>query len=809
MVKRPWFIIRWIIIIFAILSVFFCVGLIFWGNNSSSNDIAFALLAGISGIIALGQLIISLPQKPDQPSLPSVIDLVLDNPIFKMGDTSAAKFSYVKPPIENAYSITSQTLKDASIGIGPKCGVLVRGATNAGKTRLALQALKETLPDWKVILWKLTYDSPSKVPTITGLKERGLVVFIDDLQNYIPSEAYIANLPNYQDNRITTLNEYLSVAYDKKRLVIVATCRSEEETQVRVRLAWLFDMLNIVTIPDFRERERQDPKLREEITELFKQHGPIEEEAWDGTLGSLVLGFSKKLVQYMKLYQASLGGDPPEQAVKILHAMKLLYLARIPDYTYLRIQKICISVFGVSILTENTKMWESFIDKLSWLQFITANNHFALEILNNSYFDKVICQYPNQHRVWELDQHFQQLQNVLVELNDAPALVNLGIAQSNRKQYEKALDAYNQAIHFDPHNANTFYNKGIALHELRRRKEAVAAYDQAIHLDPNNADFHSVRGVALRELKQYEEALAAYDQAIRLDPNNTAAHDNKDSTLRELKRYEEAMATYNQATYLYSRRRYKEALAAYDQAIHLDPSNAVFFNARDIALRELKQDEEALAVNDQTNSLVPDNTAAHDNKDSAQRELKRYKEAMATYNHAMQLHNRKQYEEALNANDQAIRLNPTHPDFYYLKGVILFELKQYEGAEAAYDQAIRLNPTDPVIYNDKGFTLLELERYEEAMAAYDQAIRLNPTNVDFYKNKVAVLLNELKQYDKALDPCSHIIRLEPNNAASYKLMGMVLYKLMRYIDALVFYDQATRLDPTHVIKISSNDILLC
>jgi serine/threonine protein kinase len=88
------------------------------------------------------------------------------------------------------------------------------------------------------------------------------------------------------------------------------------------------------------------------------------------------------------------------------------------------------------------------------------------------------------------------------------------------------------------------------------------------------------------------------------------------------------------------------------------------------------------------------------------------------------LYNRKHYQEALAAYDEAIRLDPTDALAYRNKGAALSELKHYQEALAAYDEAIRLDPTDALAYRDKGFTLEALRRDKEAAQAFEQARRL-------------------------------------------------------------------------------------
>ena len=58
------------------------------------------------------------------------------------------------------------------------------------------------------------------------------------------------------------------------------------------------------------------------------------------------------------------------------------------------------------------------------------------------------------------------------------------------------------------------------------------------------------------------------------------------------------------------------------------------------------------------------------------------------------------------------------------EGNALSGLKQYEEALAAYEQAIRIDPNYAAAYNNKGIALNQLNRKEEAQRAYEKARQL-------------------------------------------------------------------------------------
>jgi hypothetical protein len=61
------------------------------------------------------------------------------------------------------------------------------------------------------------------------------MVFIDDLQEYVPPESYDAYRHGLlSDTRSATLQAFLHTMHTMEHLVIVATCRLEDETRSRV-----------------------------------------------------------------------------------------------------------------------------------------------------------------------------------------------------------------------------------------------------------------------------------------------------------------------------------------------------------------------------------------------------------------------------------------------------------------------------------------------------------------------------------------------------------------------------------------------
>src|SRR5450631_3840213 len=83
------------------------------------------------------------------------------------------------------------------------------------------------------------------------------------------------------------------------------------------------------------------------------------------------------------------------------------------------------------------------------------------------------------------------------------------------------------------------------------------------------------------------------------------------------------------------------------------------------------------------------------------------------------------------------------------EGMRLYKLKQYKEAMEAFEEAIRLDGNLALPYGGKGAILLVWKRYEEALQAFEQALQRDPGYVRGYTNK-GYALALLKRYKEAI-----------------------------------------------------------
>jgi len=176
-----------------------------------------------------------------------------------------------------------------------------------------------------------------------------------------------------------------------------------------------------------------------------------------------------------------------------------------------------------------------------------------------------------------------------------------GNAHLNNRNYDRAIDDYNETIRIDPKYAIGFYNRGLAYLRKGRLDPAIADFDAAIRLNPKYTSAFINRALAFQEKAQWDfnaylaegvyedRAIQDLDEAIRLDPNNATAFRNRG--------------------FVNSRRqRYDRAIQDFDEAIRLNANVAAAFSGRAYALRFVGQYERAIADYRQALTLQLDDT---------------------------------------------------------------------------------------------------------------------------------------------------------------------------------------------------------
>jgi tetratricopeptide (TPR) repeat protein len=161
--------------------------------------------------------------------------------------------------------------------------------------------------------------------------------------------------------------------------------------------------------------------------------------------------------------------------------------------------------------------------------------------------------------------------------------------------HQKALEAFNQALDYDPDQAGAYAGRGLAHFNLDHFDKAIADYNQALSIQPNRGGTLLKRGLAYVKKGQYDKALADYNRAIDLNPTDALFYNNRGEAYRHKGMLNKAMADYNRALELnpelamahnnrgivyFTRGQTELAFASLSRSVEADPKYALAYNNR-------------------------------------------------------------------------------------------------------------------------------------------------------------------------------------------------------------------------------------
>ena len=137
----------------------------------------------------------------------------------------------------------------------------------------------------------------------------------------------------------------------------------------------------------------------------------------------------------------------------------------------------------------------------------------------------------------------------------------------------------------------------------------------------------------------------------------------------------------------------------------------------------------------------------------------------------------REYDKAIVAYDEAIRLNPRYENAYNNRGVIYENKKDYARALENYDKALSINPNYPRVHYNKGNIYFEQKHLDKAIESYTAAIQTdNRVSGDTF-DKIEAFSARARTYNAnfeqnlAIADFDEVIRRNPSLATAYNDRG--------------------------------------
>jgi len=134
---------------------------------------------------------------------------------------------------------------------------------------------------------------------------------------------------------------------------------------------------------------------------------------------------------------------------------------------------------------------------------------------------------------------------------------------------------------------------------------------------------------------------------------------------------------------------------------------------------------------------------------------------------------RKNYWEAVDLYNEALRLAPSNAVLLNKLGIAHHQLSNLSTAKKFYTRATRADPDYAQAWNNLGSVYYARKDYKRAIRYYERALRYGPTQAAIHGNLGAALFAR-KQFDKALHQFRLALLLNPDIFQQRNLFGILM-----------------------------------
>lgn len=245
-------------------------------------------------------------------------------------------------------------------------------------------------------------------------------------------------------------------------------------------------------------------------------------------------------------------------------------------------------------------------------------------------------------------------QRIDANSKDHFALLMRGGYWSELKEYDKAIQDYDECLRHNPSSAAAFNNRGNAHLDKKENDKAIEDFTESIRLNPKTVTSRLGRGIAWKNKKEYDKAIHDYDEALQIDP-----------------RYSHAF--YHRGMAWFIKKENDKAISDFGEAIEIDPRYVAAYYERGLVWMDKKDYDKAIDDFGDAVRFDP-------------------KHSQAFYRRGLAWRWKKDYDKAIHDYDEAIRLNPKYVYALQSRGLVFRFTKQYEKSIRDYEEAIKLDP---------------------------------------------------------------------------------------------------------------------
>ncbi len=310
------------------------------------------------------------------------------------------------------------------------------------------------------------------------------------------------------------------------------------------------------------------------------------------------------------------------------------------------------------------------------------------------------------------------------------ALAQTALIADNRL---RALQALDTALTLQPDLEPVVALKTQILLQQNESAQAVAVLKAFVAAHPNALSARAAYARALLIDKQVEPSRQQFAALLAKDPHNAQAQfalgalaaDRRETAqaeayfrlyLASAKHTDDGRDTSQARVYLarvlQEQGKTKEALEVLEGIEGGRLLTSAILQRADILVRSQRRDEALMLLKD----------ARMQTREPADRTRLLLAEAKL-------FHDARQYQQAFELLDQAVKQQPDEPDLLYEHGMLAEKINRLDAMEKSLRTVMKLRPDNPHAYNALGYSLADRNlRLKEALALVEKALALEPDN---------------------------------------------------------------------------------
>ncbi len=375
---------------------------------------------------------------------------------------------------------------------------------------------------------------------------------------------------------------------------------------------------------------------------------------------------------------------------------------------------------------------------------------------------------------------------------------------------------------------------------------------QAIRYDPSNADNLWERsGISLAK-EDYKACLDDLNLLLKLEPERSECLARKAWCLYQLEMDAQALALVPKLKSLTIQDPVQNSALADLMFVFNEFEQADRYYSRAIQYYEFQ-------ISQDLSYAVRNQVVIHENylyRGMVRIDTKRFREALTDYTRAIGIRPsdyrthlcigelqtiQRNYRDAITAYEQTMRLNPTLKEGWLNYGYCYDKLGKYKEALTIFSKGISRDSTNCLLYNNRGFTYLNIRTLDKALIDIQKAIELCPNEMmplvsmgeyyyllDQYEDALIYLNRALsfKEGSEAAYQTAYFVRgkvwlkklnmvkamqdlqkaheLDKDNAEVAETLGITLYRMEKFCEALTLFRKALSLDVMNEPKKAPN-----